>query len=107
MSIREIYSICVIKLGISPDYFWKMQDYELEVLIDNYFMKSQEEWEMCRNLYYAIVQTQSTKELNIKKLMSFPWDREEINDEKGDSKEDIKAMMEEVNKYTEKLNNKI
>ena len=84
-----------------------MQDYELEVLMDNYFMKSQEEWEMCRNLYYAIVQTQSTKELNIKKLMSFPWDREEVNDEKGDSKEDIKAMMEEVNKYTEKLNNKI
>lgn len=94
-------------MGISPDYFWKMQDYELEVLMDNYFMKSQEEWEMCRNLYYAIVQTQSTKELNIKKLMSFPWDREEVNDEKGDSKEDIKAMMEEVNKYTEKLNNKI
>ena len=97
-----------MQCGVQPDYVLdKMKFYEIDCLIENLWMKNKEAWEQTRVQAYITAQTQSTKELNIKKLMSFPWDREEVNDEKGDSKEDIKAMMEEVNKYTEKLNNKI
>lgn len=66
------------------------------------WMKSKESWEQTRMLSYMTAQINSTKEIDIKELMTFPWEKN--NDVVIDNPDDRKKMMEELMEYENKLN---
>lgn len=66
------------------------------------WMKSKESWEQTRMLSYMTAQINSTKEIDIKELMTFPWEKN--NDVVVDNPDDRKKMMEELMEYENKLN---
>lgn len=74
----------------------------METLIENMWMKSKESWEQTRMLSYMTAQINSTKEIDIKELMTFPWEKN--NDVVIDNPDDRKKMMEELMEYENKLN---
>lgn len=76
----------------------------MEVLMENLYIINREQWDMCRNLAYFIVQPQTKKKINPKKLMAFPWDSEEKfihSDHHGVVSENEKKMMEAEATYLE------
>ena len=69
--------------GLSPEYVLdKMRFYEIDPLIQDIYKKNKEKWEMARFIAYIMAQTQSTKEIQMTKLLSFPWEEKEREEEK-------------------------
>jgi len=81
-----------------------MQPYEMNTLMDYIHLKDKESWEQTRTISYITAQCQSTKPLDPKDIMSFPWETESEKHE--DTPEDIEMMMSEMKKYENKLNNR-
>lgn len=80
-----------------------MQFYEVEALIENLWRKNKESWEQTRTVSYITAQCQSTKKLDPKQLMSFPWESdsqtEEITaDEREEILKEMKVMEDKLNK---------
>ena len=80
-----------------------MQLYEVETLIENLWRKNKESWEQTRTVGYITAQCQSTKKMDPKQLMSFPWESdgqsEEItDDERKDILKEMKDMENKLNK---------
>jgi uncharacterized pyridoxal phosphate-containing UPF0001 family protein len=81
-----------------------MQIYEIEALVENIWMKSKESWEQARLQAYVTAQCQSTKKMEIKDLMTFPWESVE-NEKIDDTKEEREALMKEMKAWENKMNN--
>lgn len=84
-----------------------MEYYEMEALIDNRWMKDVESWEQARTVAYITAQSQSTKQLDKKKILPFPWDRvqtEKVEDTQEDRDEMYREMKEMENKLNKKNN---
>lgn len=82
-----------------------MQWYEIETLIENRWRKDRESWERTRMEAYYTAQTQSTKELDPKKLMPFPWDRVKTV-EPEDTQDERDAVRKEMMEWEERMNRK-
>ena len=94
-----------MQCGVQPDYVLdRMNFYEIEALLDNLWMKNKESWEQTRVQAYITAQTQSTKKLDPKELMSFPWEKKVEKVE--DTPEDIEMMRKEMKEMEDKLNKK-
>lgn len=94
----------VLQAGIEPHYVLdEMKFYEVEAIMENLWMKDKSSWEQARLQGYITAQCNSTKKLSPDDIMKFPWEKSEIH---IDTKEEIKAMEEEMKAYTEKLNNR-
>lgn len=81
-----------------------MQIYEIEALVENIWMKSKESWEQARLQAYVTAQCQSTKKMEIKDLMTFPWENAD-NEKIEDTKEEREALMREMKAWENKMNN--
>lgn len=82
-----------------------MQIYEIEALVENIWMKSKESWEQARLQAYVTAQCQSTKKMEIKDLMTFPWENVE-NEKIQDTKEEREELMKEMKAWENIMNNK-
>ena len=81
-----------------------MQLYEIECLIENMWMKDKTSWEQTRTVGYITAQCQSTKKIDPKQLMSFPWENKVEKVE--DTPEEIEMMRKEMKDMENKLNKK-
>lgn len=80
-----------------------MEWYEITTLIENKWMKGKESWEQTRMQAYITAQCQSTKELDPKKIIPFPWDRVNVV-EQEDSPEERDAVYKEMKQMEEMMN---
>lgn len=95
----------VLQCGIDPGYVLdEMQFYEVEALIENLWMKDKESWEQARTISYVTAQCQSTKKLDMKEMMTFPWENKVEKVE--DTPEEIEMMRKEMKAMEDKLNKK-
>lgn len=94
----------MLQCGIDPGYVLdEMQFYEVEALIENLWMKNKESWEQTRTVSYITAQCQSTKKLDMKEMMSFPWEKEEKIE---DNPEELEAVRKEMELWKERMNKK-
>lgn len=94
----------MLQCGIDPGYVLdRIQTYEIEALIENLWMKDKTSWEQTRTVSYITAQCQSTKKIDPKQMMSFPWESdsqtEEITaEEREEILKEMKAMEDRLNK---------
>ena len=95
----------MLQCGVQPDYVLdRMNFYEIETLIENLWMKNKESWEQTRVQAYITAQTQSTKKLDPKELMSFPWEGDSQTEDITD--DERKEILKEMKEMEDKLNKK-
>lgn len=80
-----------------------MEMYEIETLIENLWMKNKESWEQARTISYITAQCQSTKPIDMKSMMTFPWEKEPV---KVDTQEERDEIMREMKAMEEMMNKK-
>ena len=91
-----------MECGIDPGYVLdRMEWYEIEALIENLWMRNKESWEQTRTIGYITAQCQSTKQLNPKDMMTFPWEKVEKVE---DTKEDIEDAYREMKEWEKIMN---
>lgn len=81
-----------------------MEFYEVEALIENLYMKDKTAWEQARMVAYVTAQCQSTKPLDPKDMMTFPWEKEV--ETHIDTQEEKEAMYREMKNMENKMNKK-
>lgn len=75
-----------------------MEEWEISMNLRGLFHRNKNLWEATRLLMYAIVQVNSTKEININELVTFPW--EQNIEPAGDTErliEEMRAMADKLN----------
>jgi hypothetical protein len=82
-----------------------MQLYEIEALMENLWMKDKESWEQTRTISYITAQCQSTKPLDMKQMMTFPWEKEQT-EKVEDTQEERDAIMKEMKEWEKIMNKK-
>lgn len=92
----------MVGLGLSPKYVLdEMQFYEIDTLLDGYYLKHKDSWEQARMISYIIAQINSKETLNPEDIMKFYWEKDnttfEINHD------EIELQIKELE---DKLNNK-
>lgn len=82
----------VLELGLSPDYVLdEMRDYEITALLEAGHNRYKQQWEMTRFIMWVHAQTHSRKEIDVKDLLRFPWDRS-IQENEEVTEEDIERL---------------
>lgn len=81
----------------------RMPLYEIETLIDNKWRKDKSSWEQTRMQAYFTAQCQSTKKVDIKEILPFPWDNVKI-EEHEDTQEEKDAIIREMKVWENKMN---
>lgn len=82
-----------------------MQMYEIEALIPNLYKKNKESWEQARLIAYVMAQVNSTKSLKPSDIISFSWDKEEIEGITTISDTDIQRLKDKAITYLNTHNN--
>lgn len=80
-----------------------MELYEIEALIDNLWMKDKESWEQARLQAYITAQVNFTKHIDMKDILTFPWEKEEKIE---DTQEEKEALMKEIKEWEKIMNKK-
>ena len=80
-----------------------MSFYEISTLMEYLWMREKESWEQTRTMAYVTAQSQSTKKLDPKQMMTFPWEKEYSNEdiseeERADILKEMKEMEKQLNK---------
>lgn len=82
-----------------------MEFYEIETLIANRWMKDVESWEQARTVAYITAQCQSTKQIDPKKILPFPWDNVKT-EHVEDTQEERESVRKEMKEWEEMMNRK-
>lgn len=82
-----------------------MEMYEVDSLLDNYYLKNKDSWEQARFISYITAQVNSTKNLSPKDIVKFHWEEDEVPTEIDEN--EIKAMELEIKQLEDILNNNI
>lgn len=99
-----MYSIAVIELGLSPEYFLdKMQFYEIPIMVRNMNLKHKDSWEQTRFISFITAQVNSSKKLKPSDLMVFSWDEEVEDKSKSISNEDRERLKNKSKQYENKI----
>lgn len=78
MRLSDIYGFVVVRCGVSPQYFLdEMTDYEISIIMEHSFEQYKDGWEKIRSTNHAIISSQSTKPVQPKDVLPFPWDKDE------------------------------
>lgn len=94
----------MLRCGIDPGYVLdNMELYEIEALIDNLWMKDKESWEQARLQAYITAQVNFTKHIDMKDILTFPWEKEEKIE---DTQEEKEALMKEIKEWEKIMNKK-
>lgn len=89
---------------MDPEYVLdRMESYEITTILKNLHLKNKDGWEQTRLVSYMVAQVNSTKELKVKDIMTFPWEKEV---EEESSLEDRQAVLDEMKQIENKLNRK-
>lgn len=95
----------MLRCGIAPDYVLdRMTFYEVSTLLENLWMKEKESWEQTRTVAFVTAQSQSTKKLDMKSMMTFPWEKDFENEEI--SEEERAEILREMKEMEQKMNKK-
>lgn len=68
-------------------------------------MKDKESWEQTRTISFITAQCQSTKPLDMKQMMTFPWEKEQT-EKVEDTREERDAIMKEMKEWEKIMNKK-
>ena len=68
-------------------------------------MKDKESWEQTRTISFITAQCQSTKPLDMKQMMTFPWEKEQT-EKVEDTQEERDAIMKEMKEWEKIMNKK-
>lgn len=80
-----------------------MEMYEVDSLLDNYYLKNKDSWEQARFIAYMTAQVNSSKTLSPKGIMKFHWEDEDkptVIDE-----DEIRRLELEIKQLEDILNN--
>lgn len=93
----ELYSLLVLKLGLSPEYVLdEISFYEINSLMKYQYYKDMENWEQTRMLGFIIARSNGSKINKIEKLIKFPWEEKEKNKRVFISDEKMKSFREKA-----------
>ena len=82
-----------------------MEMYEMEALIENLWMRDKISWEQTRTICYITAQCQSTKKLDPKDMMTFPWEKVEKVEDTQEERDALEKEMKEWEKIMNKKDN--
>ena len=95
----------MLRCGIDPGYVLdRMTFYEIETLLENLWMKEKESWEQTRTVAFITAQCQSTKKLDMKEMMTFPWEKD--MEKETDTPEEREQVRKEMEIWKQRMNKK-
>lgn len=95
----------VLKHHLSPSYVLdEMEMYEIRALLDYEYYSHKDEWEQTRMVAYMIAQTNCKKKLSYQDITKFYWEKQEEEEKKGISKEDVERLRKKAEEYINSLN---
>lgn len=89
-------------MGLSPSYVLdEMQFYEIESLLDSYYLRHKDSWEQARLIAYMTARVNSKGDLSPDDIMKFHWEKDDkpiINEqEQNDIELEIKQLEDILN----------
>ena len=81
-----------------------MQFYEIDSLLDSYYLKYKDSWEQARLIAYMTAQVNSRDKLSPTDIMKFHWEKDDKKIEFDE--EELKNMELEIKKMEDIMNNK-
>jgi hypothetical protein len=92
----------VVGLGLPPKYVLdEMQFYEVDSLLDSYYLKHKDSWEQARLIAYMTARVNSKGDLSPDDIMKFHWEKDDkpiINEqEQNDIELEIKHLENILN----------
>lgn len=94
----------VVGLGLSPRYVLdQMEFYEVEALLDSYYLKHKDSWEQARLIAYMTAQVNSRNTIKPEDIIKFHWEKD---DHEPIACEDQKNIELEMKQLENILNNK-
>lgn len=82
----------------------KLQDYEVDAIIENLPYTDVNSWEQCRLQVYIVSQLFAKKKSNIKEILEFPWEKKEIEVKKTSISNEEIAQLEKMAEQIRKQN---
>ena len=76
----------------------EMEMFEIRSIIKHKHFKYKESWEMTRFIAWITAQVNSTKQIELQKVLKFPWEKE-TEDKNTITKEEIEALEEKAKQY--------
>lgn len=101
-----MYGIAVVNCNIPPTYFLdEMTDFELSAVLNQFFNALKNGWEQTRYICYFLVNSFSTKTVELSDVMDFKWDKK-INKIEKVSQDDIITYQQQLLDVVSKKLNK-
>lgn len=92
---------------VDYDYFMNdMRIYEINWLLPNIQYSAKQQLENTRFICYLIAQTNSTKSIKPTDIISFEWDKKEVKNEIGITKNEIEQLKQKTLQREKEINNK-
>lgn len=105
MSISELYAILVLEMHLPPSYILDEIDwYEINSLMKYRYYAVKEQWEQARLITYMTAQVNSKKHLKLTDIITFPWEKDESEENTKVTDDDVKRLkaMADAYLYNEK-----
>ena len=99
----------VVGLGLSPKYVLdEMEFYEIDSLLDSYYLKHKDSWEQARLIAYMTAQVNSKNTLQPEDIIKFSWEKEETTTKSVGvlSREEQLLIEQDIKEFENILNNK-
>lgn len=94
----------MIGLGLSPRYVLDdMQFYEIDSLLDSYYLKHKDSWEQARLIAYMTAQVNSKNTISPEDIIKFHWEKDKSV---VLSEEAHKSIELDIKEFEDKLNHK-
>ena len=94
----------VVGLGLSPRYVLdEMQFYEIDALLDSYYLKHKDSWEQARLIAYMTARVNSKGDLSPTDIMKFHWEKDDTPEVNELDQKNIELEMKQLEDI---LNNK-
>lgn len=77
-----------------------MDFYEIEIILENLYLKHKNNWEQARMISYIIAQSNSTKKIEMTDLLRFTWDNQKEREADASiSNDDIERLKIKAQQY--------
>ena len=91
-------------LGLSPRYVLdEMQFYEIDALLDSYYLKHKDSWEQARLIAYMTAQVNSRNTIKPEDIIKFHWEKDDTPEVNELDQKSIELEMKQLENI---LNNK-
>jgi hypothetical protein len=100
----------VVGLGLSPKYVLDdMEIYEVNSLLDSYYLKNKDSWEQARLIAYMTAQVKSKNTLQPEDIIKFSWEKDDKTTTKSVgvlSREEQLLIEQDIKEFENILNKK-